>query len=129
MMFWYWSLFSSQWKTSQFSFSSDFYYIRAILSDPVLTSSPTCPTSVNFTSCFRILLATDNHIGYNEKDPIRGQDSINTFREILELAREHEVSLFISVSLIWGGISMYEYSTFIHFLFGGNDNVRSISFS
>jgi hypothetical protein len=42
-------------------------------------------------SCFRILLATDNHIGYNEKDPIRGQDSINTFREILELAREHEV--------------------------------------
>jgi hypothetical protein len=96
-----------------------FYYIRAILSDPVLTSSPTCPTSVNFTSCFRILLATDNHIGYNEKDPIRGQDSINTFREILELAREHEVSLSISVSVIRGGISMYEYSTFIHFLFWG----------
>jgi len=40
----------------------------------------------------RILLATDNHIGYNERDPIRGQDSINTFREILQLAVKHDVS-------------------------------------
>lgn len=42
---------------------------------------------------FRILVATDNHIGYNERDPIRGQDSINTFREILQLAVKHDVSL------------------------------------
>ncbi|POW14336.1 hypothetical protein PSTT_03076 [Puccinia striiformis] len=34
----------------------------------------------------KILVATDNHIGYAESDPIRGQDSINTFREILQLA-------------------------------------------
>lgn len=40
----------------------------------------------------RIMLATDNHIGYNERDPIRGQDSINTFREILQLAVKHDVS-------------------------------------
>jgi len=39
----------------------------------------------------KILLATDNHIGYLERDPIRGQDSINTFKEILELAVKHEV--------------------------------------
>jgi DNA repair exonuclease SbcCD nuclease subunit len=39
----------------------------------------------------KILLATDNHIGYLERDPIRGQDSINTFKEILELAIKHEV--------------------------------------
>lgn len=38
-----------------------------------------------------ILLATDNHIGYNERDPIRGQDSINTFEEILQLAVKHDV--------------------------------------
>ena len=31
-------------------------------------------------------------VGYNEKDPIRGQDSINTFREILALAVENDVS-------------------------------------
>jgi hypothetical protein len=40
----------------------------------------------------RIMLATDNHIGYLERDPIRGQDSINTFREILQLAVKHDVS-------------------------------------
>ena len=41
---------------------------------------------------FRIMLATDNHIGYLERDPIRGQDSINTFKEILQLAVKHDVS-------------------------------------
>ena len=39
----------------------------------------------------RIMLATDNHIGYMERDPIRGQDSINTFKEILQLAVKHDV--------------------------------------
>lgn len=39
----------------------------------------------------RILLATDNHIGYLERDPIRGQDSINTFKEILQLAVKNDV--------------------------------------
>ncbi|RSH77499.1 meiotic recombination [Apiotrichum porosum] len=41
------------------------------------------------------MLATDNHIGYGEKDPIRGQDAINTFREILELARDHDVDFIL----------------------------------
>ena len=40
----------------------------------------------------RIMLATDNHIGYLERDPIRGQDSINTFKEILQLAVKYDVS-------------------------------------
>ncbi|KAJ7639794.1 hypothetical protein DFH06DRAFT_1217895 [Mycena polygramma] len=29
-----------------------------------------------------------NHIGYTERDPVRGQDSMNTFREILQLEVE-----------------------------------------
>lgn len=37
------------------------------------------------------MLATDNHIGYLERDPIRGQDAINTFEEILQLAVKHDV--------------------------------------
>ncbi|WWC95289.1 DNA repair protein (mre11) [Kwoniella sp. B9012] len=49
----------------------------------------------NPDNCFRILLATDNHIGYAEKDPIRGQDAINTFREILEIARDAEVDFIL----------------------------------
>lgn len=40
----------------------------------------------------QILLATDNHIGYAETDPVRGRDSINTFREILQLAIANDVS-------------------------------------
>lgn len=45
----------------------------------------------------RILLATDNHIGYLERDPIRGQDSIDTFKEILQLAVKHDVRLFLAL--------------------------------
>ena len=47
----------------------------------------------------KILLATDNHIGYLERDPVRGQDSINTFREILQLAVKHDVRLFVNALL------------------------------
>lgn len=36
----------------------------------------------------RILVATDNHLGVNEKDPIRGNDSFETFEEILQIAKE-----------------------------------------
>ncbi|KAF8960916.1 Metallo-dependent phosphatase-like protein [Flammula alnicola] len=43
----------------------------------------------------KILLATDNHIGYMERDPIRGEDSINTFKEILQLAVKHEVDFIL----------------------------------
>jgi double-strand break repair protein MRE11 len=39
-----------------------------------------------------ILVATDNHLGYQEKDPIRGGDSFEAFEEILKLGREKEVS-------------------------------------
>ena len=48
----------------------------------------------------RILLATDNHLGVNERDPIRGQDSLNTFKEILQLAVKHDVSLLYAPSQV-----------------------------
>jgi len=54
-----------------------------------------CDVALTLYSCFRILLATDNHIGYAEKDPIRGQDALNTFREILEIAREAQVDFIL----------------------------------
>ena len=40
---------------------------------------------------FFVSLATDNHIGYMEKDPVRCNDSIKTFEEILRIAQEQEV--------------------------------------
>jgi double-strand break repair protein MRE11 len=60
--------------------------------------SPRRPSSLpraSHHSCFRILIATDNHLGYAEKDPVRGQDAINTFREILEIAREQDVDFIL----------------------------------
>ena len=46
---------------------------------------------------FKILIATDNHLGFMEKDPIRGNDSFNTFEEILQIANEKKVKKFFFV--------------------------------
>lgn len=40
----------------------------------------------------RILVASDNHVGYEERDPIRKDDSWKTFDEIMNLARTEDVS-------------------------------------
>ncbi len=36
--------------------------------------------------------ATDNHVGYMEKDPVRCNDSLESFEEILKVAKDQEVS-------------------------------------
>lgn len=43
---------------------------------------------------FRILIATDIHLGYMEKDPVRGNDTFVTFNEILDHAQKNEVGTF-----------------------------------
>ncbi|EPX74966.1 Rad32 nuclease [Schizosaccharomyces octosporus yFS286] len=43
----------------------------------------------------RILIASDNHVGYAEKDPVRGNDSFVSFDEILKIAREKEVDMVL----------------------------------
>lgn len=43
----------------------------------------------------RILLTTDNHVGYLESDPVRGDDSWKTFEEIMTLARDNEVDMVL----------------------------------
>ncbi|VDP79285.1 unnamed protein product [Echinostoma caproni] len=40
---------------------------------------------------FRILVSTDNHLGFAERDSIRGPDSLRTFEEILHLAQKNDV--------------------------------------
>ncbi|KAJ2724242.1 meiotic recombination [Coemansia sp. Benny D115] len=42
-----------------------------------------------------ILVATDNHLGYMERDPTRGQDSFDAFSEILQLARSRKVDMVL----------------------------------
>ncbi|XP_060902544.1 double-strand break repair protein MRE11 [Labrus mixtus] len=44
---------------------------------------------------FKILIATDVHLGYLEKDAIRGNDSYNTFDEILKCAKTNQVDLIL----------------------------------
>ena len=41
--------------------------------------------------------ATDNHIGYLEKDPIRCNDSLEAFEEVLRIAKDHDVRILLSV--------------------------------
>ncbi|GAB0495376.1 hypothetical protein MMPV_006676 [Pyropia vietnamensis] len=50
-----------------------------------------------------ILLATDNHLGYMEKHPVRGDDSFRAFAEILQIARANAVD-----ALLLGGDLFHE---------------------
>jgi double-strand break repair protein MRE11 len=43
----------------------------------------------------RILVATDNHVGYNERDPVRGDDSWRSFHEIMCLAKERDLDMVL----------------------------------
>lgn len=43
----------------------------------------------------RILVATDNHVGYEERHPIRGEDSWKAFHEIMCLAKERDVDMVL----------------------------------
>ncbi|TPX11682.1 uncharacterized protein E0L32_007661 [Thyridium curvatum] len=43
----------------------------------------------------RILIATDNHVGYEERDPIRKDDSWKTFDEVISLAKKQDVDMVL----------------------------------
>ena len=49
-----------------------------------------CPQDV-----FEILFASDVHLGFGSKDAVRGQDSMRTFEEILNLGRERGVDFVL----------------------------------
>eukprot|EP00928_Gymnodinium_smaydae_P064432 TRINITY_DN47760_c0_g1_i1.p1 TRINITY_DN47760_c0_g1~~TRINITY_DN47760_c0_g1_i1.p1 ORF type:complete len:764 (-),score=88.20 TRINITY_DN47760_c0_g1_i1:301-2592(-) len=43
----------------------------------------------------RLLVATDNHVGYNEKDKVRGSDALNTFEEMLQIAKAQRADFIL----------------------------------
>jgi double-strand break repair protein MRE11 len=53
--------------------------------------------SADFTEAdeISILIATDNHVGYAERDQVRGDDSWKTFHEIMVLAKERDVDMVL----------------------------------
>ena len=59
----------------------------------VLTSSAAVAHSSPDT--IRILVATDSHVGYCERDPIRTNDSWRTFHEVLMLAKDKDVDMVL----------------------------------
>ncbi|MCJ8744722.1 hypothetical protein PDJAM_G00121880 [Pangasius djambal] len=44
---------------------------------------------------FKILIATDIHLGYLEKDAVRGNDTFVTFDEIMKCAKQNDVDLVL----------------------------------
>jgi double-strand break repair protein MRE11 len=46
-------------------------------------------------SLFRIMIATDNHLGYLENDQIRGDDSFVAFEEILKVSKTENVDFLL----------------------------------
>lgn len=51
--------------------------------------------SLDDEDTFKILVATDIHLGYMEKDAVRGNDTFVTFDEILRLTRDNEVDFLL----------------------------------
>lgn len=43
----------------------------------------------------RIMVSTDNHLGYLERDPIRGNDSFAAFEEVLLLSKRHKCDMVL----------------------------------
>nr|USW07899.1 double-strand break repair protein MRE11 [Crypthecodinium cohnii] len=44
---------------------------------------------------FRILIATDTHVGYIEKDKVRGNDSLTSFEEVLQIAEDKKADFIL----------------------------------
>ena len=47
------------------------------------------------SNLFRILISSDIHLGYAEKDPERGVDSFNSFDELLGIGVKEEVDMVL----------------------------------
>ena len=47
----------------------------------------------------RILVATDSHVGYEERDPIRKDDSWRSFDEVMQLARTQDVCIHVRCNI------------------------------
>ncbi|RDW70498.1 MRX complex nuclease subunit [Aspergillus mulundensis] len=52
-------------------------------------------SSMSDAETIRILVSTDNHVGYNERDPIRGDDSWKSFHEVMCLAKQRDVDMVL----------------------------------
>jgi hypothetical protein len=61
---------------------------RSVLRSDKMGVSDEAPSEADI---LRIMIATDNHLGYMEADPVRKEDSFVAFEEIFRVARDHGV--------------------------------------
>ncbi|OWK18005.1 MRE11A, partial [Cervus elaphus hippelaphus] len=64
-----------------------------------------CGAGADDENTFKILVATDIHLGFMEKDAVRGNDTFVTLDEILRLAQENDRKKFLDDFIdlvIWG---------------------------
>jgi double-strand break repair protein MRE11 len=67
----------------------------------------------------RILVATDNHLGYLEKDAIRGTDSLAAFEEVLATAQKMKVDM-----VLFAGDMFHENKPSRHAMFASMELLR-----
>uniref|UniRef100_A0A182K4C4 Double-strand break repair protein n=1 Tax=Anopheles christyi TaxID=43041 RepID=A0A182K4C4_9DIPT len=60
-----------------------------------MSENTTQSADINPDDTIKILVASDIHLGYNEKDPIRGDDSFIAFEEVLQHALENDVDAIL----------------------------------
>lgn len=58
-------------------------------------NNTTNPLRPDPNSVIKILISTDNHLGYFEKDPVRGDDSFRAFEEVLAIAKTNNVDMLL----------------------------------
>ena len=60
-----------------------------------MTQQQSQTSTIEESSLFRIMIASDNHLGFLENDQIRGDDSFNSFEEILKLSKSECVDFLL----------------------------------
>ncbi|SCL96280.1 double-strand break repair protein MRE11, putative [Plasmodium chabaudi chabaudi] len=68
--------------------------------------------SSNDPNTLKILLCTDNHLGYKENNPIQKKDSFNTFEEILFIAKKLNVDMILNSGDLFHKNKVSEYTLF-----------------
>ena len=46
-------------------------------------------------SVIKIIISSDNHLGYKERDPVRSMDSFAAFEEVLAFAKHSEADMLL----------------------------------
>jgi len=60
----------------------------------------------------RVLITTDNHLGFAERDPIRGEDSFNAFEEVFEHALRSSADLVLMCGDLFHEASPSKYTLY-----------------